>query len=122
MNNFTQNVGHMAMAIVIIVCVTILAIHGTITGSDALVLIAGLGGVSVGGSVASSLAGGSVPVSGVVSSSPGGSGSASTTTATVAPVTIPVQVEVTPTTTTLAGSGASPAAATPTTTDPGKVV
>ena len=54
MNNLLQNIGHIATSIIIIIAVTVLAWHGTITGSEALTIIGVLGGVSVGGSVASS--------------------------------------------------------------------
>ena len=57
MNNFTTNVGHIVTSLVIIVAVTALAWHGTISGSECLTIIGVLGGVSVGGSVASSSAG-----------------------------------------------------------------
>jgi len=54
MNNLIGNIGHIATAVVVIVAAVILALHGTITGGEALVVIVGAGGVSLGGSVASS--------------------------------------------------------------------
>ena len=61
MNNFTANIGHMAIAIVVIIAVTILAWHGSITGGSALAIIAGIGGVSLGGAVATTTPAAPVP-------------------------------------------------------------
>lgn len=71
MNNLTTNIGHILIAVVVIVAVSVLAWHGTITGGDAIGIIAGAGGVSLGGAVASSSAGGQAPSSVAVSTSPG---------------------------------------------------
>lgn len=54
LNNLATNIGHIAIAIVVIIAVTILAWHGSITGGSALAIIAGIGGVSLGGAVATS--------------------------------------------------------------------
>jgi hypothetical protein len=62
-NNFTTNVGHIVIAGVVIVAAVVLGIKGTITGGEAITLIATAGGVSLGGAVASSSAGAPVPVS-----------------------------------------------------------
>ena len=80
MGNLSTNMGHIVTAVIIIIAVTVLAWHGTISGSDALTIIGVLGGVSVGGSVASSSAGGSVPVSESTQSSIGTLTSGATTT------------------------------------------
>jgi len=79
MNNLLNNIGHIATSIIIIIAVTILAWHGTITGSEALTIIGVLGGVSVGGSVASSSPGALVPSSVVAPASLGISTSTPTT-------------------------------------------
>ena len=79
--NLSTNMGHIVTAVIIIIAVTVLAWHGTISGSDALTIIGVLGGVSVGGSVASSSAGGSVPVSADSQVSTGTSTSGVTTNA-----------------------------------------
>ena len=60
MGNLQSNIGHIVTAGLVIVATTILAWHGTITGSDAIVLIAGVAGFSMGGSVASSSTGAAV--------------------------------------------------------------
>lgn len=63
MNNLTTNIGHIVIAIIIIAASVALALHNTITGGEAIGLIAGAGGVSLGGAVASSSAGAPVPSS-----------------------------------------------------------
>ena len=63
MNNFATNVGHIVIAVFIIVAAVVLGIKGTITGGEAITLIAAAGGFSLGGAVASSSAGAPVPVS-----------------------------------------------------------
>jgi len=78
-NNFTGNIGHMAMAGLTIIAVTVLALHNTISGDTAVAIIAGIGGVSVGGGVASASVG--VPVSN------SGAGLAQTGTYTLVPTT-----------------------------------
>jgi hypothetical protein len=54
MSNLTGNIGHIITAVLVTVAVTILAITNHITGSQAVVVIVGVGGFSLGGSVASS--------------------------------------------------------------------
>lgn len=54
MNNLTGNIGHIVTAVLVTIAVTVLAITNRITGADALFVIAGVGGFSLGGSVASS--------------------------------------------------------------------
>jgi len=78
-NNFTGNIGHIAMSALVIISVTILSWHGTISGGTAVAIIAGIGGVSVGGGVASASAG--APVSN------SGAGLAQTGTYTLVPTT-----------------------------------
>jgi hypothetical protein len=100
MNNLTANIGHIVIAIFVIVAVTVLSWHGTITGGEAITIIAGIGGVSVGGAVASSSAGAQQPSSVAVSTSPGISsltlnGATTTVAAQTTPVT-PVSTEATP--------------------------
>lgn len=72
-NNLTTNIGHIAIAVVIIVAAVVLSIRGTITGGEAIGLIASAGGFSLGGAVASSSAGVLQPSSVAVSTSPGAS-------------------------------------------------
>jgi len=54
MNNLIGNIGHIALSVVIIIAVTILALKGTITAAECLIVIAAAGGFSLGGAVASS--------------------------------------------------------------------
>ncbi len=61
MNNLVNNLGHIVISTVVIIAVTILAWHGTISGADAFGVIGVVGGVSMGGSVASSSPGNLVP-------------------------------------------------------------
>lgn len=63
MNNFTTNVGHIVIATLVIAAAVILGIKGTITGGEAITLIAAAGSFSLGGAVASSSAGAPVPSS-----------------------------------------------------------
>lgn len=63
MNNLTSNLSHIVVTVVVIIVTGALAWHGTISGTDAFGLIAAIGGVSVGGGVASSSAGTSAPSS-----------------------------------------------------------
>jgi hypothetical protein len=92
-NNFTTNIGHICIAVVIIVAAVVLAIKGTITGGDAIALIGAAGGVSLGGAVASSSAGAPVPssVASLISqSAPNGHGTTPTnSTTTTTSTTIP---------------------------------
>ncbi len=88
MGNFTNNVGHIVTSVVIIVSVTVLAWHGTLTGAEALGVIGVIGGVSVGGSVASSSAGTLAPSSATGPASVGVYTSVPTTTATTPPVAV----------------------------------
>lgn len=71
MNNLTTNIGHIIVTVVIIGAAVALALHNTITGGEAIGLIAGAGGVSLGGAVASSSVANSAPSSVAVSTSPG---------------------------------------------------
>ena len=87
--NFTNNVGHIVTSTCIIIAVVVLAALNRITGADALAVIGTVGGVSLGGSVASSLAGAPVLGSAVASASPGAATSTPTTTT---PTTTPVAV------------------------------
>ena len=48
MTSFIANLPHLIMATVVIAAVTVLAGTGTITGNEALVVIAAAGGVSLG--------------------------------------------------------------------------
>ena len=93
MNNFTTNVGHIVTAIVIIIVTAALAWHNTITGTDAVGIIGAVGGVSLGGSVASASAGAAVPVSASGPSSGGTSTLVTTANGTVTPVaTFPAEI------------------------------
>lgn len=90
MNNLTTNIGHIIVTVVIIGAAVALALHNTITGGEAIALIAGAGGVSLGGAVASSSAASSVPSSVNVSTSPGTSTltlNGNPTTVTATPIT-----------------------------------
>lgn len=71
MSNLTTNIGHIAIAVVVIASAVVLAIRGVITGGEAIGLIAGAGGVSLGGAVASSSAQAQPASSVAVSTSPG---------------------------------------------------
>lgn len=71
MNNLLANIGHIVVAVVIIVAAVVLAIRGVITGGECIGLIASAGGFSLGGAVASSSAGVLQPSSVAVSTSPG---------------------------------------------------
>ena len=94
MNNFTTNVGHIVTGIVIIIATAVLAWHGTITGAESIGIIAGIGGFSMGGSVASASAGAAVPVSASAPSSGGTSTLVTTANGTVTPVaTFPSTIE-----------------------------
>jgi hypothetical protein len=73
MNNLTSNIGHIAVAVVVIAAAVVLAIFHEITGGEAIGLIASAGGFSLGGAVASSSAGVLQPSSVAVSTSPGAS-------------------------------------------------
>lgn len=86
MNNFTNNVGHIITSIIVILVTGALAWHNTITGADAIGIIGVVGGVSVGGSVASASAGASVPVSASAPSSNGGQTLVTTANGAVTPV------------------------------------
>lgn len=97
--NFNNNVGHIITAVCIIIAVVVLAALNRITGSDALAVIGTVGGVSLGGSVASSSAGAPVPASAAASASLG----AATSTPTVVSTT-PIPVAVMPPTSTNPGS------------------
>jgi hypothetical protein len=70
-NNLTTNIGHILISVIMITAAVVLAIKGTITGGEAIALIAGAGGVSLGGAVASASAGVLQPSSVAVSTSPG---------------------------------------------------
>lgn len=48
MTDFLTNLPHLIMATVVIAAATVLAAVGTITGGEAIALIAGAGGVSLG--------------------------------------------------------------------------
>ena len=61
MPNLSNNIGHIVTTVLVIIAVTALAWHGTITGGEALTIIGVLSGVSVGGSVASSSGGAPTP-------------------------------------------------------------
>lgn len=100
MNNFVGNIGHIVTSLAIIVVVTVLAYHGTITGSEALTIIGVLGGVSVGGSVASSSVGVPAPGSVVAPTSNGTAGSVVTVTTTATPAA-PASTSSTPDVTSL---------------------
>lgn len=63
MNNLVQNIGHIVIATVVIASAVVLSIKGTITGGEAITMIAAAGGFSLGGAVASSSAGAPVPAS-----------------------------------------------------------
>lgn len=86
MNNFTTNLGHIITGIIIILVTGALAWHGTITGAESIGIIAGIGGFSMGGSVASASAGAQVPVSASVPSSGGTSTLVTTANGTITPV------------------------------------
>lgn len=103
MNNLVSNIGHIIVTTIIIAAVSVLAWHGTISGGTAVAIIAGIGGVSVGGGVASASAGVQPASSVAVSTSPG------TSTLTVGPT----QVTATPTMTTDVTSAPSTTAALP---------
>lgn len=92
MNNLLQNIGHIATSIIIIIAVTVLAWHGTITGSEALTIIGVLGGVSVGGSVASSSVGAPGPSSVTASTSLGTSTSVPIEMTPSASTVLPTQI------------------------------
>jgi hypothetical protein len=100
MNNLTTNIGHIIVTVVIIGAAVALALHNTITGGEAIALIAGAGGVSLGGAVASSSAASSVPSSVNVSTSPGTStltlNGASTTAVPTTPPVVPTNTSATP--------------------------
>lgn len=72
MNNLIANIGHIVTAVLVDAAAVILALHGNISGEAALVVIAGVSGFSLGGSVASS--------PGTPSSTPPAPTSATTTT------------------------------------------
>lgn len=80
--NFSQNVGHIITATVIIAAAVVLAALNKITGADAIAIIGTTGGVSLGGSVASSSGGTLAQGLAVGSTSVGTVTSAPTTTAT----------------------------------------
>lgn len=61
MSNLTSNLSHIVVALAVIGAVTALAAIGTISGAEALVVIAAVSGVSVGGGVASSAASSPAP-------------------------------------------------------------
>jgi hypothetical protein len=100
-NNLTTNIGHIVIAVIIIGSAVALAIKGVITGGEAIGLIAGAGGVSLGGAVASSSAGAPVPtsVASLISqSAPNGHGPTTPTnsTTTTTSTTIPLVDSTTP--------------------------
>jgi hypothetical protein len=96
-NNLTTNIGHIVIAVIMIGAAVALAIAHVITGGEAIGLIAGAGGVSLGGAVASSSAGAPVPssVASLISqSAPNGHGTTPTnSTTTTTSTTTPNQVE-----------------------------
>jgi hypothetical protein len=53
MNNFTTNLGHIIVTVVIIVAATVLGVDHVITSGAVIGLIAAAGGVSIGASAAS---------------------------------------------------------------------
>jgi len=64
MPTFLQNLPHMVIAVCVIAAVTILSLHGTISGGEALGLIGASAGFTMG------VSGGSQSPSGVVAPSP----------------------------------------------------
>ena len=82
MNSIQQNLSHMVMGVVAIIAVTLLSLHGTISGGEALGVIGAATGFTMG------VSGGSVSTSGAVVSLPANSAlSGQTVTETVAHTT-----------------------------------
>jgi hypothetical protein len=83
-SNLTSNIGHIVTSVIIIAAVLVLALFSKITGAEALTVIVAVGGVSLGGSVASSSAGNLVSASHVV---PALTPTSITTSSTATPAT-----------------------------------
>ena len=101
MNNLTSNIGHIIMAAIITAAVTVLAITNRITGSEALIVITAAGGVSLGGSVASS-SGGVLGLGSAIASTSRG-------TSTSVPTVTTVTTELAPSTPTSTVTATAPA-------------
>lgn len=67
MTNIQQNLSHMVMGVVAIIAVTLLSLHGTISGGEALGVIGAATGFTMG------VSGGSASSTGVTASLPGNS-------------------------------------------------
>lgn len=79
MSNVQQNLSHMVMGVVAIVAVTLLSLHGTISGGEALGVIGAATGFTMG------VSGGSASSSGVAATLPANSASpGQTVTETIA--------------------------------------
>lgn len=90
--NLKQNITHLVMAIVVIAGAIALCLTGHISGADALTVVIGVGGFSMGGGVASSSAGTLASLqaagpssSGVPTSAPNGQTPASSPAQSVTP-------------------------------------
>lgn len=91
MQNFLSNLSHLIMAVVVIAAAVVLASVGTITGAEAVTLIAAAGGFSLGAGAASGSGPGLAPT---VSASTASSGES---TVTITPATVAVSHQGAPT-------------------------
>lgn len=92
MNNLLRNIPHLIMACVVIVAVSVLALHGTISGAEALAVIGTSGGFSLGAGSASASASGAAASTLAASHSNGPNASNSTTTTIETTPTVPPTV------------------------------